>query len=291
MTVPTTLLTLTGTGVGLGLWLLTLASLPRARPRPGTPVRPRTPALTPARRRRWLLALAAAVLTLVATRWVVAALGVGALVLGWERLVATTGDHGRGTARPEALAGWTESLRDSIAGSVGLEQAVHAGAGTAGPALRRPLHRLVDRLRMREPLPGALLRLADDLDDPAADVVVAALVLNARLRGPGLRDVLTALAVSTREELDARRRVEAERRSIHRSVRIVLVVVLGVMALLTLTNRSYVAPYATLGGQLVLALVAGLLLLGLLWLRRLSAPETPARLLVPAVGTHPGRTS
>ena len=59
------------------------------------------------------------------------------------------------------------------------------------------------------PLPDALQQFADELDDPSADLVVAALILNSRLRGPGLRDVLGALAVSAREELDMRQRVMA----------------------------------------------------------------------------------
>ena len=67
------------------------------------------------------------------------------------------------------------------------------------------------------------------LTDPSAflpaielTLMIAALILNARLRGPGLRDVLTALAESTREELDMRRRVEAARRSTRRSAQIVV---------------------------------------------------------------------
>ncbi|GAB3603304.1 hypothetical protein GCM10027586_06320 [Kineococcus gypseus] len=146
--------------------------------------------------------------------------------------------------------------------------------------LRPSLNLLVDRLRIREPLPEALLRFADDVDDPSADVVCAALVLNARLRGPGLRDVLTALAASTREELDVRRRIDASRRSIRRSVQIVLLVVLGVMGLLAVFNRPYVAPYSSVGGQLALLVVGAVLLAGLLWLRRLARVETHERFLV-----------
>ena len=140
----------------------------------------------------------------------------------------------------------------------------------------------MDRLRIREPLPEALLRFAGDVDDPSADVVVAALVLNARLRGPGLRDVLTALATSTREELDVRRRIEASRRSIRRSVQIVLLIVLGVMGVLAVFNRSYVAPYSTFSGQVALVVVAALFLLGLTWLRRLATVEPHERFLARA---------
>ena len=60
--------------------------------------------------------------------------------------------------------------------------------------------------------------------------------------------------------------LQASRRSIRRSVRIVLVIVLGVMGMLAVLNRDYVEPYQGLAGQLVLALVVALFLGGLLWL-------------------------
>jgi tight adherence protein B len=40
-------------------------------------------------------------------------------------------------------------------------------------------------------LEAALRALAADLDDPSADLVIAALILNVRRRGDGLREVLT----------------------------------------------------------------------------------------------------
>ena len=102
------------------------------------------------------------------------------------------------------------------------------------------------------------MKFSDDLDDATADLVVAALMLNARLRGPGLRDVLTALAVSARDELDVRRRVESSRREHppqradrgggHRG---------AWPALLVVFNRAYVEPYGTFVGQVVLAGVLG----------------------------------
>src|SRR5918995_623603 len=75
--------------------------------------------------------------------------------------------HGRAEVlRLEALASWTESLRDTIAGAVGLEQAIPASYNAAAPILKPPLALLIDRLHTREPLPDALIRFGDDLDDP-----------------------------------------------------------------------------------------------------------------------------
>jgi Flp pilus assembly protein TadB len=128
-------------------------------------------------------------------------------------------------------------------------------------------------------MPAALQRFADDLDDPAADLVVAALVLNSRLRGPGLRDVLTSLSHSVRNELDMRGRVMASRSSTRRSVQIVVAVSAAFIIGLRVLNPDYVEPYATFEGQVVLTVVIALFASGFLWLRRLATFDMPARFL------------
>jgi Flp pilus assembly protein TadB len=267
-----------GAALGLGLFGLVLAyvGVP-ARPA-GTPRKQR--ASLQERTRRLILGVVAGLLALVATHWVVAGISIGLLVAYWDRIAGSSAVEKRGIARLDALASWTESLRDTIAGAIGLEQAIPATAVNAGAPIRPSLNLLVDRLRIREPMPDALRAFAEDLDDPSADIICASLLLNARLRGPGLRDVLTALAVSTREELDMRRRIEASRKSIRRSVRIVLLIVLGMMGMLSLLNRPYVEPYNSAVGQLVLVVIAALFSAGLLWLRSLSAPSKTDRFLV-----------
>ncbi|MEI8408635.1 MULTISPECIES: type II secretion system F family protein [unclassified Kribbella] len=219
-------------------------------------------------------------LVLVVTRWLVLAVALGLLAALADRFFGGTGEERRAIERLEALATWTEALRDTIAGAVGLEQAIPATAVNAAPAIKPGLNLLVDRLRIREPLPSALMRFADDLDDPSADLIVAALVLNSRLRGPGLREVLTALADSAREELDVRRKVAAERRSTRRSVQVVVAITLVVAAALVLFNPTYVAPYTSFIGQFVLFIVITLYALGLVWLRKLAKIEVPERFLI-----------
>jgi Flp pilus assembly protein TadB len=277
-------------GAGLFVAVLAVVGIPE-RPAGKPPRRRRLPGgreLTT----RLALGIGVGAIGLVLTHWVVAGLALGLLAAYWDRIAGGEAQERVAIARLEAMASWTESLRDTIAGAVGLEQAIPATAVNAGPVIRPSLNLLVDRLRIREPLPNALLSFAEDIDDPSADVICAALVLNARLRGPGLRDVLTALAISAREELDARRRIEASRKSVRRSVRIVLLIILGVMGLLTLLNRKYVQPYSTLTGELVLLMVVALLAAGLLWLRRLASPRRMERFLqgnpAAAVGTPGG---
>ncbi|MBW8484707.1 type II secretion system F family protein [Actinomadura parmotrematis] len=287
MTAPDVLLAIiTGALAGGGLVLL-IAALR------GMPVRA---ARKPARSREELLrtvstraavAVVAAVAVLVTTRWVVAAAGTGVLVLGWNGLAGGAREERVAMARLEGLAAWTESLRDTIAGAVGLEQAIPSSLRAAAPALQRPLRDLVDRLHTRVPMPDALRRFADDLDDPSADLVVAALVLNAKLRGPGLRDMLGALASSARAELDMRRRVEADRRATRRSVRIVVGVSVGSALGLAVLNHSWVEPYDGVLGQLMLSVVIALYAAAFLWLRRLARYELPSRFLGGGAG-RPG---
>ena len=147
----------------------------------------------------------------IATGWLVGGIGIALLVAGLAEPEAGPTSERRAMAKLEGLATWTESLRDTIAGAVGLEQAIPASLRVAAPSLRdlgcgwwavcTPGCRCLTHCEL----------FADDLDDPGADLIIAALIINSRLRGPGLRDLLGALSASVREELDMRRKVNAER--------------------------------------------------------------------------------
>jgi len=267
-----------GAVVGAGILLLVVALMGRE---PG-PAKVRRGGRSPLAnvQRRVLVAAGVALLTLLVTRWPVAALGAAAFALAAPSLLGGAKAERRQTERLEGLASWTESLRDTIAGAVGLEQAIPATVYAASPAIQPQLRLLVDRLRVRVPLPIALRGLADDLDDPSADLVMAALILNAKLRGPGLRQVLTSLSEAARAELEMRQRVTAGRSSTRRSAQIVTVFSLAVMTLLTLLNPKYVEPYGTFEGQLVLVVIVALFAAGFWWMKRLSGVDMPARFLV-----------
>jgi len=269
---------LLGAAVGGGLFLLVVALR-------GLPVKP--PRSGPGRLERQLrellsvrggIALVAGILVLVATRWVVAGVGIALLVYSWRSLGGAASER-KTMARLESLATWTESLRDTIAGAVGLEQAIPSSIRVADVSLREPLTKLVDRLHTRVPMHVALRRFADDLDDPSADMIIAALIINSRLRGPGLRALLGALAVSVREELDMRRKVNAGRRSTRRSVQIVVAVSVGMAVGLAVLDHAFLSPYDGVSGQFVLVIIGAIYAAGILWLRRLATFESPQRLL------------
>ena len=227
---------------------------------------------------RGLTAVIAGLLVLFATRWVVAGIAVVLLVFSWKGLGGAAAERAA-MARLEALAMWTESLRDTIAGAVGLEAAIPASIRVADASIQGPLLALVDRLHTRVPMHEALRRFAEVLADPSSDLIIAALIINSRLRGPGLRDLLGSLAGSVREELDMRRRVNAQRQATRRSAQIVIGISVGMALGLAIFDKSMLSKYDSTIGQVILACVCGVYAVGIIWLRRLANFAQPERLL------------
>ncbi len=257
-----------------------LAMLRLARGLPVFAPRPRRPAwIEVTGLRRGAVAGAAGLLLVFVTRWPLVGLGAAVLVLLGPRVLGGGAAGRRQLAMIEAIAAWTESLRDTAGAAAGLEQAIPATVAAAQPLLRRPLRELAARLDGRVPLPEALARFADDLDDPAADLVVAALSLNARQRAGGLDRILTSLAASSRAELEMRRTVELERRSLRRQAHRIAGAVTGFAILQAVFARGWVAPYSSLSGQLVLAVLMALFLAAFVRMRSLASTEAEPRFL------------
>jgi tight adherence protein B len=224
-------------------------------------------------------AMAVGFAALLLTRWPLAGLSAAAVVVLWPRLFGGGASGRHQLERIEALASWTESLRDTASAAAGLEQAIPATVGAAHALLRAPVRELAARLDGRVALPEALARFADDINDPAADMVVAALSLNARQRAGGLERILTSLASSSRAELEMRRKVELERRLLRRQAQRIAVAVLGFIALQAIFARGWVEPYSTAFGQCALAALAVIFLGAFARMRKLSESEPEPRFL------------
>jgi tight adherence protein B len=224
-------------------------------------------------------ALAVGLVILILTRWPVAAAGVGALVWSWPYLFGGSRAETLAIARLEALVVWTESLRDTVAANASLEQAIAASTQRAPLLLQPALARLGGQLRVQTPLDAALLDLADDLDVPGADLVIAALILNVRRRGDRLAQVLSGLSVAAREELEVRRRNHAGRAGLRRAVQIIVVVTVAIAAYLTAFGGAFMRPYDSPAGQVALAAVGALFAAGFAWMRHLATDQDTAPFL------------
>ena len=262
-------------GVAMGLLALVrlergLRVLPRWSPRrrfDGLPIQ------------RLGIAAGGAIAVLTLTRWPLAGVAAAGLVMLWPRLFGGTAAGRRDLAKIEAIAAWTESLRDTASAAAGLEQAIPATVSAVHPLLRKPVRDLAARLDGRVPLPEALVRFADEVNDPAGDMVVAALTLNARQRAGGLDRILTSLAASSRAELEMRRKVELERRGLRRQAQRIA----GAVTLFAITQamfaREWVAPYSTGIGQLVLAVLLATFVSSFWRMRSLAASDPEPRFL------------
>jgi len=225
------------------------------------------------------VAVAVGLAAMLVTRWPLTGVAAAALVILWPRLIGGGAAGRQQLEKIEALAAWTESLRDTATAAAGLEQAIPATVEAAHPFLRAPVRELAARLDGRVPLPEALARFADDVDDPAADMVVAALSLNARQRAGGLGRILTSLAASSRAELEMRRKVEHERRALRRQAQRIALAVTGFIAFQAMFARGWVEPYSTPLGQFVLAILAAIFLGAYVRMRSLSTTEAEPRFL------------
>ena len=255
----------------------------------GDPRRPRTTATTRRtsvpRSTRWRLAGAviAGLVAWLVTRWPVAGVIVAVTVWGLPIILSTSRTAAIAINRVEALEEWTRRLSDVLVVGIGLEQAITATLRTCPTLIENEVTARVARMQARWSTERALRAFADDLDDATGDLVVATLVLGARRRGPGLARVLAAVADSVADDVAMRRTVEAERAKPRATARAVTLITLGVVVVGSL-NGTYLAPYGTALGQLVLAVITLGFIASLTWMRSLTLSAPQPRLFVPGAG-------
>ena len=178
----------------------------------------------------------------------------------------------------EGIAGWTEQLRDMLAGSNGLEQTIIATAPHAPKILRPAVERLVSAMSYRS-LPQALHRFGRDIGHPSADFVVAALLTASTRQVRELGTLLGHLASCARDESRMYTRVWVGRARTRSAVRIIAAVVTAFVAGLALVSPQYLSPYASAQGQVVLSCVVLVFFGSLLAMQRLSTISVPERFI------------
>lgn len=230
-------------------------------------------------RRKVVVAAVAGAVAGALTGWPVAGVLTTVGILTLPGLLGPDRQTARRTERMEALATWTEMLRDTLSAAAGLEQAVLVTADIAPAALEKELGVLASSVRAGRPLPSELRVFAEEADDPLADVVVSALVTAAEQQASQLGALLGELADSVREQVAMRQRVDAGRASVRTGVRVTVTVTLGMALGLVVLNRSYLDPFDTVTGQGVLAVVGALFAVSFFWLTAISRIDEPVRLL------------
>ena len=274
------LLTVAGLVVAAGLVSLTAAvhGVSFMPPRTGSNARAKL-RVTPMH----LVAVAAGVVVLLVTGWPVAAIATAAAVVFVPQVLGGGKAAKRMIAKSEALADWTRRLADLISSGA---------AGSTREAMRRsltsvpePISAEVTRLVRRMGPQGAepaLRQFAREVDDPAAQKIAGVLILRERNGGPGLADVLTALAQDLDDRSRMVREVEAERAKPRSNMRFIIIITAALMAGMMLFARTFLSSYSTVFGQVMLVGVAATFAVALRWMRKLSdPPPNPTVLLNP----------
>ncbi|GAA1001665.1 hypothetical protein GCM10009551_074010 [Nocardiopsis tropica] len=287
MTTPVLLVAAAGVLLGAGLWLA-LASLAASgggsRPSRIPPWR----SLLFGRQRplRLVAAIAGGLLVWFLTGWPVAGVLVAAGFWWGPAVLGPDRGHQEQVDGVEAVAAWTEMLRDLMAGAAGLHQAVAATVPIAPEPVREPVARLADRLRAGGSTQDALRSFADEVDNPTADLVTAALSTAATRHATDLGTLLGSLAEAAREQAAMLVRVAASRARLRTSTRIIVGTTVGMAAFLMVFNPEYLEPFDGFLGQVVLAGIGALWAGALVWLAKMSKFDLGPRVLAP----EPART-
>jgi tight adherence protein B len=282
---------LCGLGTGYGIWLAIdgIRRRERAtRPSASSILGRFGDSVTPT---RIATALIAAAVTGVVTRWPIGVILAGLAAWSLPQIVTANRGNRRAQEKLEAIATWTENLRDTLAGAAGLEEAIAATSRSAPAPIREQVVAFAAALEDGIRLPVALHAFAADLDHPAGDLVVASLLLASTRQARDLAEQLGALAAATREQSAARMRIQTEWATTATSVRVIIAITLLMAIGQILFNRAFLAPYATPAGQVILAVVGALFAAGFTWLGRMSRIRDASRVLaIPPTANGDTRT-
>lgn len=227
------------------------------------------------------IAMAVTVSTFLLTGWLLVA-AVGGFATGLVISVAGR----RGTSRnneevAEAIALWTEQLRDTLAAAHGLQQTLLATAAHAPERIARQVQQLAAKLPYA-PLGQSLREFAAEVDHSSADFVAAALVAATEHEARDVGALLGHLARCSREEARMHQRIWVGRSRTRAAVRIISLTVVGFIGVLLVMNRDYLAPYGSPMGQVVLAGIVGVFTLALVLLHVGSKVLMPDRFVAVA---------
>ena len=215
-----------------------------------------------------------------ATGWVVAALlGAVAGVMGpvmW-RAPRKRQDF---IAEIEAYSQWTEQVRDLVAASGSLFEAVILSAAQAPPRLRPQVEQMASIARALG-LPPALDWFAAEMDSPFADRLVLGMKI-AWDSGARVSEAFDGTARAMRAEVEMRRRNEVANARAWTQVLSMVGVTVGSVLLMFIFNKGFFDPFGSTIGQTILLAVGVLIFGNVFWVMRLSQSGVPVRLLASA---------
>ena len=214
-----------------------------------------------------------------ATGWPVAALiGLAAGVMG-PMMWRAPRKRRAFTDEIEAYSQWTEQIRDLVAASGSLFEAVTLTADQA-PSLLRPKVVQMASIARTLGLPAGLDWFAAEMDSPFADRLVLGMKI-AWDSGARVSEAFESTARAMRTEVEMRRRNEvANARAWTQVIAMVGVTVVSVLFMFVF-NKPFFDPFGSTIGQATLLAVGVLIFGNIYWVLKLSESGIPVRLLAP----------
>lgn len=186
---------------------------------------------------------------------------------------------GRRVGMQDALIEAIAQLRDAIRAGLSVQNALLSLAASGPETLRPEFARLAREIRLLG-FESAMTAMQERLADPVVDVVTASLLLNDRLGGRNVSQVLDRLAQATRAELLVQQELRAYQAKNVLSAQIVAAVPLVVLIAIRAINPGYLGLFDAMPGQLLLAgCVVSVTLgyAGMLWITRLPGEQRVLR--------------
>lgn len=285
MSTPALVWALCGLGLTLGLVLIYAGTRPVSPDAPtgGSPglARFKTAATMRLSRTEQVIlgvAFLAALVVAILTGWVIALVLFPMAGLFFPRLLAGRTNTAE-IERLDALQEWTRALAGVLTTSTGLKDSLMATLRSTPAPIKPEVELLVARLQAGRPAPQALWAFADDLDDPAGDLIASTLILGASRSGAGLTKVLGGLASAVDDEVRVRRTIETTRSSPRKEARIITML-FPIMFVGFLTFTGFGTAYTTPIGQAVLLVLVSGFFACLFWMHWLTVAKPEPRFLV-----------
>ncbi len=181
----------------------------------------------------------------------------------------------RRAAVQTAMSDAISQLRDAIKSGLSVQEALLGLARNGPEPLRHEFSSLVREARLIGFEP-ALRGMRERLADPIFDIVAAALVINDRLGGRNVTQVLDRLAMTTRAQQRVHQELRAYQSRTVLSARIVAAVPLIVVMAIRWVSPEYLDLFDTWWGQLLLMGCLASVAVGYLamrWMARLPGEE------------------
>lgn len=232
--------------------------------------------------------VASLLIYLVTSWWAVFPIAMTGTMLFAGKFTRRTSES-KDMAAGEALASWAERVRDAVQAGTGLVSAFHAAARSCAPSIADEAADLADDAS-KIGISPALVRFSGRIGLGSADALVMAMIVAEQRGGRELVSLLNSEIEAIRHELAVEREENGIRQRYRTAVRIIVVTMVVSMVGYRALSPSFMQPYDSFGGQVVLLILGSVMLASLGRIVRLSQRLRRERLFDPSLLAE-GQTS